>query len=60
MKMLRAEYATLEAEKKKLYKDYRPAREEMVSLLMAKQNVDRILNITPLPKISLEKSGQEL
>ena len=60
MDALKKEYATLEAERKKLYQGYRPAREEMVSLLMAKQNVDRILNITSAPTKASEKSEQEL
>jgi hypothetical protein len=37
------EYATLAAEKKKLYSGYRAKKEEMIALLMAKQNVDRLL-----------------
>ena len=57
---LKKEYATLETERKKLYQGYRPAREEMVSLLMAKQNVDRIMNITLAPTKASEKSEQEL
>jgi hypothetical protein len=36
------EYAMLAAKKKKLSSGYKAEREEMVSLLMAKQNVDRI------------------
>jgi len=43
IKMLQAEYAKLEAEKKKLYANYKPAREEMIALKLAKQNVDIIL-----------------
>ncbi len=43
MDALRREYAILDAEKKKLSRNYRAEREEMVSLLMAKQNVDSIL-----------------
>jgi len=33
MNMLKQEYATLSAEKKKFYQGYRPAREEMMELL---------------------------
>jgi len=40
---LKQEYATLAAEKKKLYQSYHPARDEMIALLRAKNNVDRIL-----------------
>lgn len=43
MQSLKQEYATLAVEKKKLYLGYRPAREEMITLLRAKNNVDRIL-----------------
>lgn len=60
MDTLKKEYATLDAEKRKLYQGYRPAREEMIALLMAKQNVERILGMTPPPQKSREKSGQEL
>ncbi len=44
MDALRKEYATLDAERKKLSRGYRTERDEMTSLLMAKQNVDRILD----------------
>lgn len=60
VKTLQTEYATLDAEKKKLYQGYRPAREEMIALLMAKQNVERILGMTSMPQKSHEKTGQEL
>jgi hypothetical protein len=43
MQALRAEYAALDAERRKLSHSYRAEREEMIALLMAKQNVDRIL-----------------
>jgi hypothetical protein len=43
MQTLKTEYATLAAEKKKLYSDYRAKKEKMIALLMAKQNVDRLL-----------------
>ncbi|MDR0963494.1 MAG: relaxase/mobilization nuclease domain-containing protein [Clostridium sp.] len=39
---LKKEYAMLSVEKKKLSSGYRAEREEMIALLMAKQNVDRI------------------
>jgi len=41
MKTLQTEYATLAAEKKKLWQRHRPARDEMIELLTAKNNVDR-------------------
>jgi len=40
---LKTEYASLAAERKKLYSGYRAKKEEMIALLMAKQNVDRLL-----------------
>ena len=43
VKALNTEYATLLAEKKAAYTDYRQAREEMRELLTAKANIDRIL-----------------
>ena len=43
MQSMKTEYATLDAELRKLNKGYRSDREAMISLLMAKQNIDRIL-----------------
>jgi len=40
---LKQEYAILEAEKRKLYSVYKAARDEMIALSMAKQNVDILL-----------------
>ena len=45
VKELNAEYAALLGEKKKLYPDYRRARDEMRELLTVKANVDRLLNM---------------
>jgi len=45
--MLRQEYATILSEKKKLYSEYKTARETMIKLKTAKQNVDMFLNIKP-------------
>jgi hypothetical protein len=42
---LRQEYATLAAEKKKLYAGYHAAKDSMRELLVAKGNADRILGI---------------
>ncbi|MCL1884641.1 MAG: relaxase/mobilization nuclease domain-containing protein [Defluviitaleaceae bacterium] len=43
---LREEYAVMLPEKKKAYRDYRQAKTEMQSLVMARSNVQRLLNIT--------------
>lgn len=43
MQSLRQEYAALAAEKRKLYQSYRSEKENMVALLNAKYNVDRLL-----------------
>ena len=56
MQSLKKEYASLSSEKKKLYQEYRPAREEMIALLMAKQNVERILGMTPQKQKSRENN----
>ena len=44
VKALSAEYQELLAEKRKLYPEYRRARDEMRGLLTVKANVDRIMN----------------
>lgn len=44
MQALRQEYATLAAEKKKLYAGYRRSKEDMAAWLTAKRNVDMILD----------------
>lgn len=44
MNNLKIEYATLLAEKKKLYSEYRPAKEEMQKLSIAKANADYLFN----------------
>ena len=41
---LKQEYAALDAEKRKLYQNYRAEREEMTILLRVKNNVDRVLD----------------
>ena len=41
---LKQEYATLAAEKKKLYSDHHAAKNHMQEILMAKQNVEMLLN----------------
>lgn len=50
MQSLKQEYATLLAENKKRYPEYRQAREKMVELLTAKNNVERILGVTETEK----------
>ena len=46
MQSLKQEYAMLKAENKKRYPEYKQAREKMIELLTAKNNVDRILGLT--------------
>ncbi len=48
IKSLRAEYAVILGEKKKAYAGYRDAKSEMRELLIACENVGRLLNI-PAP-----------
>ncbi len=57
MQSLRAEYAMLDAERRTLSRNYRAEREEMTSLLMAKQNVDRILSPPRQPKLEHEREA---
>lgn len=44
---LSAEYAALLAEKREMYEEYRAVRKEMIDYQTAKNNVDRILGLTP-------------
>ena len=50
MQSLKQEYATLQAKKGKLYSAYREAKPEMIELLTAKNNVERILGVTEKEK----------
>ena len=50
MQSLKQEYAVLQAEKKKRYPEYRQAKEKMIELLTAKNNVERILGVTEKEK----------
>ena len=50
---LKQEYAQLSEEKRKLYPDMKAARAEMIDLMTAKNNVDRILGLQ-------EKQAQKL
>jgi len=43
---LKQEYAALQAESRKIYPDLKRARAEMIELLTAKNNVERILGVT--------------
>ena len=43
---LRSEYAPMLEEKKRAYKEYRQAKDEMRELLTAKSNVDRLFNVS--------------
>ena len=52
---LRAEYAPLLDEKKQLYKEFRKARGEMKELVIAKANVDKLLNIKGDTKTNLNE-----
>ena len=45
VKALDEEFQELLQEKKELYAEYKPAKERMQELLMAKQNVERFLNL---------------
>ena len=47
---LKQEYAMLQAENKKRYPEYKQAREKMIELLTAKNNVERILGVTEKEK----------
>ena len=50
MQPLKQEYAMLKAENKKRYPEYKQAREKMIELLTAKNNVERILGVTEKEK----------
>ena len=55
---LKKEYAALAAEQKRLNAGYKDTRNEMVALLMAKQNVDRILFGAPQKVRSIERDAR--
>ena len=50
MQSLKQEYATLAAENKRRYPEQKRAREKMIELLTAKNNVERILGVTEKEK----------
>ena len=47
---LKREYATLYAENRKRYPEYKQAKAKMIELLTAKNNVERILGVTEKEK----------
>ncbi|WP_295753526.1 hypothetical protein [uncultured Oscillibacter sp.] len=50
--------AALKAENKKRYPEYKQAREKMIELLTAKNNVERILAVTEKEKIATASRGR--
>ena len=50
MQSLKQEYAVMLAENKKRYPEYKQAKEKMMELLTAKNNVERILGVTEKEK----------
>ncbi|HCC35228.1 MAG TPA: relaxase [Ruminococcaceae bacterium] len=50
IKSLQTEYATLSADKKKLYAEYRVSRKFMQDILTAKQNAEQLLNYRDMAK----------
>ncbi len=56
---IQTEFSSLLAEKKELYQTYRQARRNMTDLGMAKQNIERILNIRPQENMRQEKKETE-
>ena len=55
---LKQEYATLAAENKRRYPEQKRAREEMIELLTAKNNVERILGVTEKEKNHNRQQGE--
>ena len=60
MEKLKTEYATLAAEKKKLDQGVKPAREEMIALLTAKQTIDTFLGGAPTREKGRTNNGPDL
>ena len=58
VKDLNAAYAEILSQKKKLYPEYRRARDEMRELLTVKANVDRVLNME-MPEAGREKDHNQ-
>ncbi len=59
MQSLKQEYAILKAENKKRYPEYKQAREKMIELLTAKNNVERILGATEKEKNRDRQQGAQ-
>ena len=59
MQSLKQGYAMLKAENKKRYPEYKQAREKMIELLTAKNNVDRILGVTEKEKNRDRQQGAQ-
>ncbi|MDE6931748.1 MAG: relaxase/mobilization nuclease domain-containing protein [Oscillospiraceae bacterium] len=57
MQSLKQEYAVLQTEDKKRYPEYKQAREKMIELLTAKNNVERILGVTEKEKNRSHQQG---
>ena len=57
MQSLKQEYATLYAENRKRYPEYKQAKAKMIELLTAKNNVERILGMTEKEKNRDRKQG---
>ena len=55
VKALDEEFQELLQEKKELYAEYKPAKERMQELLMAKQNVERFLNLQEMQEQDFAK-----
>ena len=59
VRSLQAEYASLLAEKKSTYADYRKARNQMKELLTVKANVDRLMGYDKTePEPSAERENE--
>ncbi len=59
MQSLKQEYAILKAENKKRYPEYKQAREKMIELLTAKNNIERILGATEKEKNRDRQQGAQ-
>jgi hypothetical protein len=58
MDALKREWAAIETEKRKLYSEYRAARDEMKELYAAKYNAEKILGYTPPAREETERQEQ--
>ena len=59
MQSLKQEYAILKVENKKRYPEYKQAREKMIELLTAKNNIERILGATEKEKNRDRQQGAQ-